>query len=128
MQANESPTTNLVGRMLRRIGSSNDELDAEERRRAAALAGATPVAACQDRELVELAGTVNCLTVVNQEWPRLEAELDDGSGQVRLVWLGRREIRGIEPGTELRARGRVSCQQAGRVVYNPSYEIINVPN
>ncbi|MGY4720807.1 OB-fold nucleic acid binding domain-containing protein [Naumannella cuiyingiana] len=120
---------NPLTRALRRFTSSNDELVAQDRREAAARDGATPVADCTDRQEVVLTGTVSCLTLAPAGGtPRLVADLDDGSGQARLVWMGRREIRGIEAGTVLRVTGRVSCQQTGRVLYNPSYEIISTPN
>ncbi|MEJ7702999.1 MAG: OB-fold nucleic acid binding domain-containing protein [Geodermatophilaceae bacterium] len=55
--------------------------------------------------------------------PTLEAELYDGSGSVVLVWLGRRQITGIEPGRTLTARGRIAENQGRRVIYNPWYEL-----
>ena len=56
--------------------------------------------------------------------PSVEAELFDGTGQVALVWMGRRRIVGLEAGTRLVARGRVAQRSDGRlVVYNPSYEL-----
>jgi hypothetical protein len=55
--------------------------------------------------------------------PTLEAELYDGSGSVILVWLGRRQIAGIEPGRTLTARGRIAENQGRGVIYNPWYEL-----
>ena len=55
--------------------------------------------------------------------PSLEASLYDGSGMVTLVWLGRRKIAGIKPGVDLKASGRVSCQEGRRVIFNPRYEL-----
>jgi hypothetical protein len=54
----------------------------------------------------------------------VQAELFDGTGAVRLVWLGRRRIAGIEPGRSLVARGRIARQSSGDlVIYNPWYEL-----
>jgi len=55
--------------------------------------------------------------------PTLEAELYDGTGTVTLVWLGRRRIRGIDPGRSLVARGRLTERDGKRTVYNPVYDL-----
>ncbi|WP_165989090.1 OB-fold nucleic acid binding domain-containing protein [Streptomyces sp. YIM 98790] len=55
--------------------------------------------------------------------PALEAELDDGSGILEVVWLGRRAIAGIEPGRSLTASGRFSVSQGRPVLFNPRYEL-----
>lgn len=53
----------------------------------------------------------------------LEAELDDGTDVVTLIWLGRREIEGIEPGRCITVHGRVGRRGGERVLYNPRYEL-----
>lgn len=51
------------------------------------------------------------------------ARLDDGTGRLDVVWLGRRAIGAVVPGTELLVTGRV-CDRGGiATIYNPSYEI-----
>ena len=59
--------------------------------------------------------------------PTLEADLYDGSDVVTLVWLGRRQIAGIEPGRALTARGRVAIRDDRKVIYNPYYELETQP-
>ncbi|GMA39758.1 hypothetical protein [Mobilicoccus caccae] len=51
-------------------------------------------------------------------------ELDDGSGLLDVVWLGRREVPGIRPGVHLRAEGLVSLRGPKRTMFNPAYEIV----
>jgi RecJ-like exonuclease len=41
-----------------------------------------------------------------------------------VVWLGRRQIPGIEPGRKLRVTGRVTRRDGKPVVFNPSYELL----
>ena len=53
----------------------------------------------------------------------LEAELDDGSEPLTLIWLGRDVIEGIEPGRTLTVHGRVGRRGKERVLYNPRYEL-----
>lgn len=114
-------------RALRRLMSSNEELESEDLRREADRLGARQVADCQDRERVVLRGTVRSVTVgTSEEPPRLEADLDDGSGRVRLIWMGRRRIAGIEAGAILRVEGRLSSRKAERTMYNPYYELTSV--
>ncbi len=55
--------------------------------------------------------------------PTLEAELYDGSDLVRLIWLGRRHIAGIEPGRLITVRGRCAIQDNRKIIYNPHYEL-----
>ena len=56
--------------------------------------------------------------------PALVVDLYDGSRTINLVWLGRRTIGGIEPGTYLRASGRVTYTRGIPTIFNPSYEIV----
>ena len=55
--------------------------------------------------------------------PALAAELYDGSGTLDLVWMGRREIAGVEPGRRLRAEGLVCVVDGRRTLFNPCYEL-----
>ena len=53
----------------------------------------------------------------------MEAELWDGTGRVTLVWLGRREIAGIQPGRRIVVHGRLTSQHGQPTIFNPSYEL-----
>ncbi|GAA2155168.1 OB-fold nucleic acid binding domain-containing protein [Kitasatospora kazusensis] len=111
-------------RMLSRLTSSAEELQAEELRQDAAESGCTPIASCGDRELVTVAGTLRTVTLRPRAGvPALEAELFDGSEALDVVWLGRRSIIGIEPGRRLIASGRISHARGRRVLFNPRYEL-----
>ena len=77
-----------------------------------------------DRERVTVSGTLRNVTLRPRAGvPALEAELYDGSGAVSVVWLGRRQIAGIEPGRQLIAHGRVTKSQGRFVMFNPRYEL-----
>jgi amino acid transporter len=83
-----------------------------------------PIADSQHREIVNVAGTLRAVTIR----PRggsltMQAELWDGTGRVLLVWLGRRDIAGIEPGRKIVVRGRLTSMKGERAIYNPSYEL-----
>lgn len=75
-------------------------------------------------QIVEVSGTVRCVTLHPSEglaW--FEAEIDDGTGRVSLVWLGRRRMNGIQPSCRITARGRVAEHKGGLAIFNPEYEI-----
>ncbi|GAB3109505.1 hypothetical protein GCM10027160_08670 [Streptomyces calidiresistens] len=55
--------------------------------------------------------------------PALEAELDDGSATLSIVWMGRRSIAGIEPGRDMIASGRLVASRGRSVLFNPRYEL-----
>lgn len=112
-------------RMLSRLTSSTEELEAEElRQESAAESGSRPIAACGDRDLVTVAGTLRAVTLRPRAGvPALEAELFDGTEALDMVWLGRRSIAGIEPGRRLVASGRISHARGRRVLFNPRYEL-----
>ena len=87
-------------------------------------AGAEPVSACQVGEPVCVAGTLRAVVLRPLAGvPTLEAELYDGTGTVTLVWLGRRRIRGLDPGRSLVARGRLTLREGRPTLFNPSYEL-----
>lgn len=77
-----------------------------------------------DRERARIHGTVRNVTVRPRgDVPTLVAELEDGPRTVRVVWLGRRGIVGIEPGRSLTVQGRVTHCAGVPTVFNPSYEL-----
>jgi RecG-like helicase len=119
---------NMLQRALRRFASSNAELESEELQRKVREEGAVPIQNCEDRQRVQLTGTVSTVTITPRAGhPALEVELRDGSGAVTLVWLGRRQITGIDPGRTLKIWGRISCHEGKRLIYNPRYELMEAP-
>ena len=45
--------------------------------------------------------------------------------RLRVVWLGRRRIPGIDAGTELRLQGMVTVRDGLPTMFNPRYEILS---
>jgi RecG-like helicase len=114
-----------LGKAIRRLASEADVLEADDLKKESASHGATAVMECQNRKQVTVMGTVRALTLRPRAGtPSLEVDLYDGSGTVTLVWLGRREIAGIAPGTRLRATGRLTTNAGRRVIFNPRYELV----
>ncbi len=116
--------TGLLRRALGRLATTTGAIEAAELQRDAAVAGCCPIADTQDREVVTLHGTLRTVTLRPRTGvSALEAELYDGSGTVRLVWLGQRRIAGISPGRQVTVTGRLGVSCGERVLYNPRYEI-----
>lgn len=86
--------------------------------------GVAPIEHCAGRTRVDVRGVVRSVVVRPvDDVTALEAELDDGTGSLTLVWLGRRSIVGIESGRSLTVTGRIGRRGAERVMYNPAYTL-----
>lgn len=119
-----APTGGRLRGLLRRLTATEEELDAEELRAECTRSGCRPVGDVQRGELVDVTGRLRTVVYTPRtNLPTLEADLYDGSDVVTLVWLGRRQIAGIEPGRALTARGRVAIRDRRKVIYNPYYEL-----
>lgn len=113
-----------LGRALRRLMAGTGTLDAGERWDEAGDAAATPISACHDRDWVDVNGTIRSVTLrPHGETLTLEADLWDGTGEVTLIWLGRCEIHGVQPGRHIVVHGRLSCPGGRRTIFNPRYEL-----
>ena len=111
-------------RALQRLTADEDEVHSQELRSEVHAAGATTVSECSLGKPVCVAGTLRAVVLRPLAGvPTLEAELYDGTGTVTLVWLGRRRIRGIDPGRSLVARGRLTKREGKATLFNPEYEL-----
>ncbi|MDT7539245.1 MAG: hypothetical protein QOI82_2830 [Actinomycetota bacterium] len=111
-------------RALSRLTADEAELESRELKDEAKSAGATHVAECSVGAPVCVAGSLRAVVLRPRAGvPTLEAELYDGTGTVTLIWLGRRRIRGIDPGRTLVVHGRLTHQDGRPTIYNPAYEL-----
>jgi hypothetical protein len=53
----------------------------------------------------------------------LEVQLDDGSGRISALFMGRRGIGGIECGRRLAIEGTPVAGERGLTLYNPAYDL-----
>jgi hypothetical protein len=87
--------------------------------------GAVRIAEAPVRTRVKLAGEVKAIRVRSDiPWPDFEAELWDGTGTVRVVWLGRDAIPGVVPGTRLIVEGVIGEAPGGGRMIDPEFELI----
>ena len=107
--------------------ASQSDMHAEQEQRAGHGAlGGTPSPTLPPRRGATVCGTLRSVTLRPRAGvPALVAELYDGSGSLYVVWLGRRQIAGIEPGRRLRIAGHGRPQADGqRALFNPRYELV----
>jgi hypothetical protein len=111
-------------RALTRLTADEEQLDRQGLKADVASAGATHVSDCAIGSPVCVAGALRAVVLRPRAGvPTLEAELYDGTGTVTLIWLGRRRIRGVDPGRNVVVHGRLTKQDGRPTIYNPAYEL-----
>ena len=109
----------------RRVTSTAAELDALELRAESEEFGAAVIENVGQGQVQTLKGTITSLVFRPEtRVPMLEADLFDGSGSIRLVWMGHRKIRGISPGTKMAVTGRLLHHEGQLTMFNPNYAVI----
>jgi amino acid transporter len=91
---------------------------------AAAAGGSTPLGEVVHRQRTVVSGRVR--TVQVQPWAGIstfECTLVDATGALTIVFLGRRSVPGIKPGTYLTAEGAVGSHRGRLAMLNPAYEL-----
>jgi amino acid transporter len=84
----------------------------------------TRIADVRWRDHVTIRGEVRSLRVVSQhDSPTLELVVDDGTGALSIVFLGRRSIAGIEVGTRLSATATLGAFKGRLAMLNPTYAL-----
>jgi RecG-like helicase len=111
-------------RFFRRMAESDEQRYAEEILAwARNVPASVRIAEAQPRSRVKIAGVVRRITVRPLEGNEsLEAILFDGTGEVTVVWMGRRAIRGLSLGTRLIVEGLLAEQRSERRLVNPTFE------
>ncbi|MBO0728564.1 MAG: OB-fold nucleic acid binding domain-containing protein [Acidimicrobiaceae bacterium] len=74
------------------------------------------------RQRIAVTGTViHTALVRNTKGLAFHCILDDGTGQLALMFLGRRSVAGVEPGVRCQVEGTVQSDGDLLVVWNPVY-------
>jgi hypothetical protein len=85
----------------------------------------TPIGNIEWRKRAQVQGRVTSIKAAPRgSAPVLEVEIWDETGGVALQFLGRRDIAGLEVGSQLRAEGMVGEVEGSMVILNPSYELL----
>ena len=59
---------------------------------------------------------------------RIEATIKDGTGEITLVFLGRREVGVVRPGAVITAEGVVGVHRNRAAMLNPAYTLVSTPD
>lgn len=114
----------VLKRIMRRLTSDVEVLDADDLSRDTELAGTQRACDCRCGEEVTMVGRLRSVEICPKDAAAsLEAELFDGTEGVTLIWVGRRRIPGIEAGRRIKVRGRMAVRNGRKVLYNPYYEL-----
>jgi hypothetical protein len=113
-------------RLRQALSKWADSAEAHQRdlRQSYATEEAVAIADAPEREHVVVNGVLRTVTLRPRGGvPALEAELDDGSGVITVVWLGRRRITGVDPGRSMTVAGCIGRQSGVPLMFNPRYEL-----
>jgi RecG-like helicase len=111
-------------RLFSRVAESDEERYTQEIEEwASSVQGTIRIRDATPRSHLKLAGVVRRITVRPLEGNEsLEALLYDGTGEVTLVWMGRRSIPGLRLGTRLVVDGVIAEQRGELRMVNPTFE------
>lgn len=111
-------------RFFSRVAESDEQRYAEEIEGwCSSIPGTVRIRDATPRSHLKLAGVVRRITIRPLEGNEsLEALLDDGTGEVTLVWMGRRSIPGLRLGTQLVVDGVIAEQRGQLRMVNPTFE------
>ena len=84
----------------------------------------TAIAALEPRRRATAAGKIRAVASLKRPYPRTEVELDDGTGVLRLRFVGRTQVPGLAPGRRIVAEGTPATTPEGLVMLNPLYRLV----
>lgn len=113
-----------VADRLKRFFWAPERLEAEDLQEASKSCGAMSLADCRPRQRVIVRGTIASVTSGDTHgW--MTAEVNDGTGTVQLIWMGRSEINCVLPGRSIKAAGCVAERDGRLAIYNPEFEMLS---
>lgn len=89
------------------------------------ISGATPISNVRYRQVVRIGGTIRSTRVQPSGGvPTLECVISDSTGSMSIVFLGRRQVAGLEIGRRVVAHGMVGNHNGRLAILNPIYELL----
>jgi hypothetical protein len=85
----------------------------------------TPIAGATWRQKVTVEGRVKSVQLGAAAGRSLEVQIFDGTGGLRLLFMGRTQIPGVVCGAVVRATGRVGQYRGHLAIANPTYELVD---
>jgi hypothetical protein len=114
----------LFSRVFARLNESDETRLAEETRAwADTVEGSVRIADAPRRHPVKIAGVIRRMTVLPMEGKEaLQALVSDGTGEVTIVFMGRRGIGGLTLGKRVVVEGVLGEQRGDVRIVNPRLE------
>ncbi|HEY7072892.1 MAG TPA: OB-fold nucleic acid binding domain-containing protein, partial [Acidimicrobiales bacterium] len=85
----------------------------------------TPIGDVRWRDMVRVKGQIRSVRVAPQrDAPVFECVIDDGSGTILAVFLGRRDVAGLKVGTRVEITGTAGVHQNRLAILNPNYRLL----
>jgi len=114
---------------FKKFTASVAELDSEKLREyCSRVEGTVRIADAAPREIITVVGEITSLRIVPRPVgvPWLEATVSDGTGNLMVMWTGRRRIAGVAAGKKIMVSGRGAPKgKGGRLlITNPTYELL----
>lgn len=83
------------------------------------------IADAEPRKTARVAGRVAAVRVeASDAPPQFAIQIDDGSGRMDAIFMGRRSVPGIEPGAHVALEGTVCASESLLRMFNPRYELL----
>ena len=85
----------------------------------------TRIADVQPRKTARISGRVAAVRIeANDSPPQFAIQIDDGTGRIDAIFMGRRTVPGIEPGVHVALEGTVCASESLPRMFNPRYELL----
>ena len=111
-------------KIVDRLTTPTEELDRRDLEAWRVVQAATPIDEIHLRTPVRVAGAVSSVRIVPRAGAdAVEITVQDGTGSVTAVFLGRRKIQGIAPGRRIEIEGVVGRSAGRSILYNPIYKL-----
>ncbi|MGH9228734.1 MAG: amino acid permease [Acidimicrobiales bacterium] len=109
-----------------RIAEGTDETAKAQRPPQDDVSAMTSIEAVRWRDRVRVRGQVRSMRVAPQrDVATLECVIDDGTGTLLAVFLGRRELAGVNVGSRIELVGTAGVHQNRLAILNPSYRLLS---
>src|SRR5262245_44799264 len=109
-----------------RIAADADRVVASQRPPHDDASTVTAISAVRWRDRVRVRGQVRSMRVAPQrDVATLECVIDDGTGTLLAVFLGRRELAGVKVGSRIEVTGTAGVHQNRLAILNPGYRLLS---
>lgn len=89
------------------------------------MTSALPIRDARPREVASVSGRIVSIRVEpNDAPPAFTVRVDDGTGRLDAVFMGRRDVPGLAPGGSITLEGMVCATQSLPRMYNPRYTLM----